>query len=94
VASFENTNSTSISWLSPTFVISLSYDFCYCAMQNKAPVLTVFISMISQRWSLNVRNYSLCHGRREIKTRNNYCLSDICPRLLNTACKRLVRYCQ
>jgi hypothetical protein len=97
VASFENANSTLFSWLSSKFVISLSYDSCCCATHigvNKTPVLTVIISIIPQWRSLkNVRYYSLCHRRHDIKMHNNYYLSAVCPRL-NIACKRFVSYCK
>ena len=81
VASFENADSSSFSWFSPTFLISLSCDSRCCASHigvNKAPILTVFISMIPQFRSLkNYRNYSHCHRKREIKTRKSYCLSGL-----------------
>jgi len=99
VASFENADSASFSWHSPRCLISSFCDSYCCASQigvNKAHVRTVFISMIPQWRSLkNLGNYSLCHRRREIKMRNNYCLFAVCPgpgHLFTIAFKRLVSY--
>ena len=63
------------------------------SLVNIVPVVAVFSSMIPQYRSLtNLGNYSLCHRRHEINKKcNNYCLSALCHRQLNTARNMLAR---